>query len=84
MAGLGQLIFGNPGSTQPVFISTPSQPAPAAQPTPPKENDAAVQEAQRQALAAQRAAMGRGATILTDYALATTAPSVLKKTLGGA
>jgi hypothetical protein len=82
MAAIGMMLFGGGGGTG--YSPTPSQPAPASQPKAPTPDDAAVEEARRKELAAKQAQVGRGATVLTDYALATTAPSVLKKTLGGA
>lgn len=52
------------------------------EPTPPVRDDSAQEEAARKERLADLKGTGRGATILTDYALATSAPSVLKPTLG--
>lgn len=83
MAGVAQLLFGG-GQQQgqaPIIFNTPS---PGRQPEPPKDNSAEVEEARRKERIAAQQGVSRGSTILTDFALATTAPSVLKKTLGGA
>ena len=52
------------------------------EPTPPARDDSASQEAARKERLADLKGTGRSSTILTDYALATSAPSVLKATLG--
>lgn len=69
-------IFSPPSSPAPVYIQA------AQAPTAPTQNDAAQQEAKRAELAAQAKQVGRSATILTDYALATQQPNTLKATLG--
>jgi hypothetical protein len=62
-------------------ISAP-QPAFVPAPTPPVQDDSAQREAARKERLADTKAVGRSATILTDYALATKAPPTLKATLG--
>lgn len=83
MAGVGQLLFGGGSQPAPYYIIN-SQPNPGAAPAAPTEDDATVREAERRERAAAAAAQGRQASILTDFALATQAPTVLKRTLGGA
>jgi hypothetical protein len=67
-------LFGGSPAPQP-YIPMPSAPAP---------DDSAAQDAKRKELAADQGAVGRSQTILTQYALASQAPDVLKKTLGAA
>lgn len=82
MAGVAQLLFGGGQQQAPApFIFNAASPGP--QPEPPKDNSAEIEEAKRKERVAAQAGVSRGSTILTDFALATTAPSVLKKTLGG-
>jgi propanediol dehydratase small subunit len=47
-----------------------------------QQDDSAQQAAARKERLADAKAIGRSATILTDYALAMKSPSVLKPTLG--
>lgn len=72
--GEDDVMAGLFGSNQ----STPWVPSP----TPPAQDNSAQEEAARKERLADLKGTGRGATILTDYALATAAPSVLKPTLG--
>jgi hypothetical protein len=85
MAGLVQAIFGGQQQQPYGIIQNTNQPG--NQPTPPQDpvtgDNAAATEAARQQRAQQAAAVGRGATILTDYALASTTAPTLKRTLGG-
>lgn len=64
-------IFG--GAPQPSYQPMPSTPAP---------DDTAAQAAAAKERLADAQALGRSATILTDYALATKTPPTLKPTLG--
>lgn len=72
--GEGDVMAGLFGGNQ----STPWVPAP----TPPAPDNSAQEEAARKERLADLKGTGRGATILTDYAMATATPSVLKPTLG--
>lgn len=65
-----------------ILGSSPSQPQFIPQPTPPVIDDAAQREAARKERLADDKAVGRSATIFTDYALATKTPNTLKPTLG--
>lgn len=76
MAGL----FSGPQPQAPMIFMAPS---PGPMPTPPKEDAAEIEEARRKERVAAQTGVSRGSTILTDYALAATAPSVLKQSLGG-
>lgn len=81
MSGLVQGLFGGGQPAAPPIVI---QPSPGPAPTPPTNDDAAAKEAARKERAAMAQSVGRSNTILTDFALATQAPGVLKKTLGGA
>lgn len=74
-------LFSPPSAPAPIIFQAPS---PGPSPEPPKENAAEIAEAKRKERVAAQAGVSRGSTILTDFALAATAPGVLKKTLGGA
>ena len=81
MASLVSTLFGGGTPQEPVIIQSSN---PGASPTPPSDNSAAVQEAQRKERALAANALSGRNTILTDFALASVEPSTLKKSLGGA
>ena len=81
MGSIVDALLGGGRPTAPVIIQSPN---PGSAPTPPSDNSAAVQEAQRKDRALAANALSGRNTILTDFALASVEPSTLKKSLGGA
>ena len=80
MAGVARAVFGGGEGPAPIIFQAASPPP---QPEAPRMDDPAKIEAERREKIIAANTKGRSSTILTDFALAQSQPSVLKKSLGG-